>query len=97
MKTDIAAGVLEESVGLWGLRRSLCRRSSRSADPTALGSPAMSAEQVALIPQCAECEARWLPADQERWRAYHTDDEPPELAFYCPDCTEREFGDKPAF
>jgi len=22
-----------------------------------------------------------------------TDDEPPELAFYCPECAEREFGD----
>jgi hypothetical protein len=27
----------------------------------------------------------WLPADDERWEAYLTDDEPPELAFYCPD------------
>lgn len=26
----------------------------------------MSAEQVALIPLCAECEAAWLPADEER-------------------------------
>jgi hypothetical protein len=25
--------------------------------------------------------------------AYLTDDEPPELAFYCPGCAEREFGD----
>jgi hypothetical protein len=66
VKTDIAAGVLEESVGPGELRRSLCRLSSRSAERTALGSPAMSAEQVALIPQCAECEARWLPADEER-------------------------------
>jgi hypothetical protein len=30
-------------------------------------------------------------ADDERWRAYLTDDEPQELAFYCPDCAEREF------
>jgi hypothetical protein len=26
----------------------------------------MSAESVALIPECAECEAEWLPADDER-------------------------------
>jgi hypothetical protein len=39
---------------------------------------------VAIIPRCAECEACWLPADEERWRAYLTDDEPPELAFYLP-------------
>jgi hypothetical protein len=52
----------------------------------------MSAEQVALILRCAECEAAWLPADETRWSAYLTDDEPPELAFYCPRCSEREFG-----
>jgi hypothetical protein len=36
-----------------------------------LGLPAdssrMSAEQVALIPRCAECLEVWLPADEERW------------------------------
>lgn len=52
----------------------------------------MSAEQLALTPQCAECEALWLPADEERWRAYLTDDEPAELPFYCPECANREFG-----
>jgi hypothetical protein len=25
----------------------------------------MSSESVALIPECAECDARWLPADEE--------------------------------
>ena len=30
----------------------------------------MSAEQVALTPRCAECEGVWLPADEERWRAF---------------------------
>jgi hypothetical protein len=44
----------------------------------------MSAESVALIPECGECESRWLPADEDRWSAYLTDDEP--------DCAEREFG-----
>ena len=52
----------------------------------------MPVEGVALIPRCAECEAAWLPADRGRWQAWLTDDEPPELAFYCPDCAEREFG-----
>ena len=46
---------------------------------------------VALIPRCAECEAAWLSADEAHWGAYLTDDEPPELAFYCPECAEREF------
>jgi hypothetical protein len=49
------------------------------------------AESVILIPECAECELPWLPADEERWSAYLTDDEPPEIAFYCPGCAEREF------
>jgi len=35
----------------------------------------------------------WLPTDDERWSAYLTDGEPPELAFFCPACAEREFGD----
>jgi hypothetical protein len=56
----------------------------------------VSAEQVALIPRCAEREAAWLPADEERWRAYlgRDDlDEPGEVVLYCPECAEREFGD----
>jgi hypothetical protein len=33
-----------------------------------------------------------MPAgDESRWEAYLTDDEPPELAFYCPECARREF------
>ena len=57
----------------------------------------MSAERVALIPKCVECKAVWLPADQERWRAYLGCDEyldgPAEVVFYCPECAKREFGD----
>ena len=53
----------------------------------------MSAESVAAVPGCAECRAVWLPADKERGAAYLTDDEPPEVVFYCPGCTEREFGE----
>jgi hypothetical protein len=52
----------------------------------------MNAKSVALVPQCAECDARWLPADVERGQAWLTGDEPPEIAFYCPKCAEREFG-----
>ena len=35
----------------------------------------MSAESVALIPQCAECGKVWLAADGERWEAYLTCDD----------------------
>ena len=28
----------------------------------------------------------------DRWRAYVTDDDPPEVVFYCEACAEREFG-----
>jgi len=51
--------------------------------------PAVSAEQVALIPQCAECDRVWLPDDGDRWQAYFDADD--ELVFYCPECAEREF------
>jgi hypothetical protein len=43
-----------------------------------------------LIPKCAE----WLTADEERRCAYLGGadlGEPAEVAFYCPDCAEREF------
>jgi hypothetical protein len=50
----------------------------------------MRLEGVAIIPTCEECEAAWLPADDEPWSAYLTDNEPP--AFYCPECAAREFG-----
>jgi hypothetical protein len=52
---------------------------------------AMSApEQTAVIAECIECGEVWLPADEERWRAYlDTDDS---LVFYCAECAEREFG-----
>ena len=48
--------------------------------------------QADLVRRCAECGAVWLPEDEERWKAYLTDDEPPQLAFYCSECAEREFG-----
>jgi hypothetical protein len=51
----------------------------------------VSAEPVALIPQCEECHRVWLPADEDRWRAYLTIDE---IAFYCLDCADREFDDE---
>jgi len=43
---------------------------------------------------CAECGAYWLSDDEERWQAHLGSDdldEPAELAFYCPECAEREF------
>jgi hypothetical protein len=69
-----------------------CPRVSQFGEPIRVSTRLVHVEPVALIPQCVECEARWLPADGERWSAYLTDDEPPELAFYCPDCRDREFG-----
>jgi hypothetical protein len=46
-----------------------------------------------LTVDCAECGKVWLPADSERRKAFLTCDEPPELAFFCPDCAGREFDD----
>jgi hypothetical protein len=33
-----------------------------------------------------------MAEDAEHWSAYLTDDDPPEVVFFCPDCAEREFG-----
>lgn len=53
----------------------------------------VSAEQVALIPQCAECLDMWLPDDEDRWHCHAVDDGPDDkLVFYCPECAEHEFG-----
>jgi Zn finger protein HypA/HybF involved in hydrogenase expression len=51
----------------------------------------MNAEQVAAIPECAECGAPWLPADPRRWRAYLDIED--EVRVFCPECAEREFVD----
>ena len=57
--------------------------------------PAVSANPVALIPRCAECEAAWLATDENAGAPTCTDDlRAAELAFYCPECAEREFGDE---
>jgi hypothetical protein len=56
----------------------------------------LSMESVAIILHCAECRAQWLPAHQERWRAYLGSDgldELPEVVFDCPRCVGRDFGD----
>jgi hypothetical protein len=48
-----------------------------------------------LIPRCAECEAQWLPGDQERWSAHLGSDnldERAEAVLYSPACAQREFG-----
>ena len=50
-----------------------------------------SHEQVAIVPECVECGARGLPADEERWQQREVDLD--ELAWYCAECAEREFGD----
>jgi hypothetical protein len=53
-------------------------------------------ENVVLTPECIECHRVWQPSDHERWEAYPayvSDDEPPEVAFYCPECAARELGD----
>ena len=56
----------------------------------------MRADQVAVAPECAECGARWLPADPKRWRAYLSCDkdldEVAELVILCTRCADREFG-----
>jgi hypothetical protein len=55
------------SSGFSSSRRKYCHNGATPAT--------VSAKSVALIPRCAECEAVWLPADAERWRAYLGGDE----------------------
>jgi hypothetical protein len=49
----------------------------------------MNAESSRSSPAASSGE-HWLPADDDRWRAYLTDDD--EVVSYCPECAEREFG-----
>jgi hypothetical protein len=44
--------------------------------------------------QCVEC-GRVSREDERGWRAYLTDDEPPEVAVFCGLCAERELRDGP--
>lgn len=43
--------------------------------------------------RCLECSAEWRREETTQWRAYLTDESPPALALYCPDCAKREFDD----
>ena len=61
-----------------------CTLAIRYLDP-------MDAENVVLIPACGECDAVWLPADEDRWAAYLTDDEPARGRLLGPRCAEQEF------
>jgi hypothetical protein len=42
--------------------------------------------------ECAEC-GRPSNLGAADWRAMWTDDQPPAVVVFCPDCAEREFGD----
>jgi hypothetical protein len=46
---------------------------------------------VGLRVDAVHLDERGLPADEERRRGILTDDEPPELAFFCAECARREF------
>jgi hypothetical protein len=48
-------------------------------------------DPAALVPECAECGRPWLPADEDRWRAYLDDED--EVRFFCRVCAAREFDD----
>lgn len=49
-------------------------------------------ERLSRWLRCAEC-GRLSDDDAAGWRTYLTDDEPPETETFCPECSEREFGD----
>ena len=41
---------------------------------------------------CQECPATSADGASERWLAFLTSDQPPEVLIYCPACAGREFG-----
>jgi len=51
----------------------------------------VNVERVAMIP-CVECGALCLLADDQRWQAWLTCDQPRGVVFYRPECGQREFG-----
>jgi hypothetical protein len=53
--------------------------------------PSSTRDTKATLVICVECGRRWQVV-QERWCAYWTDGDPPELAFYCSECAKAEFG-----
>jgi hypothetical protein len=61
--------------------------------PPGSDNPTARTKQLEL--RCTECRASSGP-DTSGWRGYRWDepytDDPPAVAFYCPDCAEREFG-----
>lgn len=52
----------------------------------------MSAEPIEAIRHCAECGSEWRPGENWGWKADLTDDDPPDVAVFCPKCAERELG-----
>ena len=47
----------------------------------------VAADQI----RCIECSEEWRPDETTLWRAYLTEELPPELILYCPSCAKREF------
>jgi len=52
----------------------------------------MHIEGVAIIPAAPRARRPGCRLTKRVGRGGSTDDEPPELVFYCPACAEREFG-----
>jgi hypothetical protein len=48
--------------------------------------------EVGSVLECAEC-GRPSELGAVGWRAMLTDDEPPAVVVFCPECAKREFGD----
>jgi hypothetical protein len=42
--------------------------------------------------KCQECPTMWSAAETGRWRVLLSEDDPPKVVLYCPDCASREFG-----
>jgi hypothetical protein len=53
----------------------------------------MHVEGVAIIPAAPNVRRTGCRLTASAGQAWLTDDEPPELVFYCRECAQREFGE----
>jgi Zn finger protein HypA/HybF involved in hydrogenase expression len=61
----------------------------RAAEIGRLRSATMPDDAVQTVLHCQECGRPWLEGERG-WEAHRVDLD--EVAFYCPECAEREFG-----
>jgi len=70
--------------------REQLERTMHAVDRAAAASDRLREELERDRLRCVECGDHWNDPG-ERWRAYLTDDDPPSVVLFCPECAEHEF------